>query len=63
MTGIPFDDATLEDAWDASDPLLAQFDNAVLRIRELLADAHGDRRVKAMRLFNDLETIRNRIRG
>jgi hypothetical protein len=60
---IPFDDATLEDAWDASDTLLDQFDNVVLRIRELLADAHGDRRVKAMRLFDNLETIRERIRG
>ena len=60
--GVPFDDADLEDAWDASDSLLDQFDNATARIRELLdGDPDPARLARAARLFDDLETIRRRI--
>jgi len=62
MTGIPFDDADLEDAWDASDRLIDLFDNAVARVRELLADEVDPARIaRAARLFDNLETIRRRI--
>jgi hypothetical protein len=62
VTGIPFDDADLEDAWDASDRLVDLFDNAALRIRELLADDPDPaRQARAARLFDDLETIRRRL--
>jgi len=58
-TGTPFDDADAEDGWDAGDTLLAQFDNAALRIRLLLA-AHADTG-RVARLLDDLATIRRRI--
>jgi hypothetical protein len=57
--GVPFDDADLEDGWDASDTLLAQFDNAVLRIREMTAGVTDQAR--RGRLLEDLATIRRRI--
>jgi hypothetical protein len=64
MTGLPFDDADVEDAWDASDPVPVCLDNIVLRLIYLLDLARPSdpqRPGRIDRLFDDLATIRERI--
>lgn len=63
MTGIgtPFDDADPEDGWDASDAVVFQLDNLVVRIHDLLEASRPDRAGRITRLFIHLAFIRDRI--
>lgn len=56
---MPFDDADPEDGWDASDAVLYQLENIVVRLRPLLAEVAD--RPRVARLFDHLEVIRARI--
>ena len=60
-TGTPFADADPEDGWDASDPVADQLANIVARLYAIDLILRGVDGGRAARLFDDLETIRQRI--
>jgi len=66
MTGLPFDDADPEDAWDLSDPVPVLLDNIVLRLVYLLdltRSTDPTRPGRVDRLFEDLAKLRAKAAG
>lgn len=60
-TGTPFGDADPEDGWDATDPVRHQLANIITRLLAIDLILRGVDAGRVARLFQDLETIRQRI--